>query len=150
MRVLVFGLTTLAVIVGVSVIGLQFTTHGAEEAPAPTGPRLKISGGIFDLGDVPATEVVERAITFRNSGVKPLTVSIVKVRPAPDGTCGCGVERFEVRPETVGPGDTGELVFFLKVPEGMAAMEDKMVAEIETNDPARPTLKISLVFRMDS
>jgi hypothetical protein len=29
-------------------------------------------------------------------------------------------------------------------------MEDKMVAEIATNDPARPTFKISLVFRMDS
>ncbi len=149
MRVLVFGLATLAVIVGISVIGLQFTTHGVEEGP-PSGPRLEIQGKSFDLGDVPATEVVERAIAFRNIGVEPLTVSIVKVRPAPDGTCGCGVERFEVRPVTVGPGAAGELVFFLKVPEGMAAMEDKMVAEIKTNDPARPTFKISLVFRMDS
>lgn len=29
-------------------------------------------------------------------------------------------------------------------------MEDKMIAELETNDPALPTLKIALVFRMDS
>jgi hypothetical protein len=150
MRILVFGLTTLAFVVGMSVIGLQFTTHGDEEPALLLGPRLEMMGSSFDLGDVPATEVVERAVMFRNTGVEPLRVSIVKVRPAPDGDCGCGVEGFEVRPETVGPGEAGTLVFFLKVPEGMAAMEDKMIAELETNDPARPTLKISLVFRMDS
>lgn len=150
MRLLAIGATALALVIGLSVLGLQFTTHGDEEAPPPSGPRLEISGRSFDLGDVPATEVVERAVAFRNTGVKPLKVSIVKVRPAPDGDCGCGVEGFEVRPETVGPGEGGELIFFLKVPEGMAAMEDKMIAELETNDPALPTLKISLVFRMDS
>jgi len=32
----------------------------------------------------------------------------------------------------------------------MPNMEDKMIAELQTNDPAQPTLKISLVFRMDS
>ncbi len=150
MRVLVFGLTTLAFVVGLSVIGLQFTTRGDDEPAPPLGPRLEMTGSSFDLGDVPATEVVERTIVFQNTGVEPLKVSIVKVRPAPDGDCGCGIEGFEVRPETVGPGEGGELVFFLKVPEGMAAMEDKMIAELKTNDPARPTLKISLVFRMDS
>jgi hypothetical protein len=150
MRVLVFGLTTLAVVVGLSVIGLQFTTHGDEEPEPPLGPRLEMTGSSFDLGDVPATEVVERAVVFRNTGVEPLKVSIVKVRPAPDATCGCDVEGFEVRPETVRPGEGGELVFFLKVPEGMAAMEDKMIAELTTNDPTRPTLKISLVFMLDS
>ena len=150
MRLLVAGGVSLTFIVGMSVLGLQFTTHDGGAEPPPSGPRLEISGRSFDLGDVPSTEIVERTIAFRNSGVKPLNVSIVKVRPAPDGECGCGVEGFEVRPETVGPGETGELVFFLKVPDGMAAMDDKMLAEIQTNDPARPTLKISLVFRMDS
>ena len=150
MRFLIAGAAGIIFVVGMSVIGLQFTTHGDEKPEVPDGPRLEMQGRSFDLGDVPATEVVERTIAFRNSGVQPLTVSIVKVRPAPDGDCGCGVEGFEVRPETVAPGEGGELVFFLKVPEGMAAMEDKMIAEIQTNDPARPVFKISLVFRMDS
>ncbi len=148
MRVLTFGLATVAFVVVMTAIGMQFTMHGDGNSAAPSGAQIDIAGRSFDLGDVPGTEVVERTIAFRNSGVEPLEVAILKVRPAPDGECGCGVDGFEVRPKTVAPGEGGELVFFLKVPEGMAAMEDKMVAEIQTNDPASPSFKISLVFRM--
>ncbi|HET8944635.1 MAG TPA: hypothetical protein VFO59_07630 [Dehalococcoidia bacterium] len=150
MRWLIFGAGLAAFVVVMTVVGLQFTTHGSPKSEVPVGARLQMEGRSFDLGDVPATKVVERTIPFRNTGVGALEVSIVKVRPAPDGDCGCGVEGFEVRPVSVSPGEGGELVFFLKVPEGMAAMEDKMIAELETNDPARPAFKISLVFRMDS
>ena len=150
MRWLILGTGITVFVVVMTVVGLQFTTHGAPGSEIPSGPRLEMDGRSFDLGDVPATEVVERTIPFRNTGIDPLEVSIDKVRPAPDGDCGCGVEGFAVRPQAVPPGGTGELVFLLKVPEGMPAMEDKMIAEISTNDPARPSLKISLVFRMDT
>ena len=150
MRWLIFGAGLAVFVVVMTMVGLQFTMHGDAIPEAPSGPRLEMDGRSFDLGDVPATEVVERTIPFRNTGIDPLEVSIVKVRPAPDGYCGCGVEGFEVRPRAVPPGEAGELVFLLKVPEGMPAMEDKMIAEISTNDPARPSLKISLVFKMDT
>ena len=150
MRFLLIAMGGVAFVVGMWIIGLQFTMHGDAIPEAPSGPRLEMEGRSFDLGDVPATEVVERTIPFRNTGIDPLEVSIVKVRPAPDGDCGCGVEGFEVRPALVAPGDDGELVFLLKVPEGMPNMEDKMVAELATNDPARASFKISIVFRMDS
>jgi len=149
MRFLLFGAVAVAFTVGMTVIGLQFTTHEGEQVSRAAGPRLEI-GDSFDLGDVPSTGVVERSVVFRNTGVEPLRVSIVKVRPAPDGTCGCGVEAFSVRPDTLQPGESGELVFMLRVPEGMPGMEDRMVAELETNDPARPTVKLTLVFRMES
>ncbi|HET9476810.1 MAG TPA: hypothetical protein VFP63_04905 [Dehalococcoidia bacterium] len=148
MRLLFTGIVGIAFVVVMSIIGLQFTTHGDNRAPAPTGARLELNGNSFDLGEVPPTEVVERKIDFSNTGVAPLEVSIVKVRPAPDGDCGCGVEGFEVRPESVRPGGAGELVFLLKVPDGMEAMEDKMIAELATNDPDRESLKIVIVFRM--
>jgi hypothetical protein len=45
MRVLVFGLAALAVIVRISVIGLQFTTHGVEGGP-PSGPRRKFRANL--------------------------------------------------------------------------------------------------------
>lgn len=150
MRWLIFGTGIMVFVAVMTAVGLQFTTHGTPESEVPVGPRLQLESRTFDLGDVPATEIVERTVPFRNTGVGPLEVSIVKVRPAPDGDCGCGVEGFEVRPRAVPPGERGELVFLLKVPEGMPAMEDKMIAEISTNDPARPSLKISLVFRMDT
>ena len=150
MRWLIAGTGVSVFVVAMTVVGLQFTTHRAPSSESPVGPRLQLEGRSFDLGDVPATEVVERTVTFRNTGIGRLEVSILKVRPAPDGDCGCGVEGFEVRPAAVSPGEGGELVFLLKVPEGMPNMEDKMIAELATNDPARATLKISIVFRMDS
>ena len=148
MRVLTFSVATVVFVVAMTAVGMQFTMHGDEKSAAASGPHMEIADRSFDLGDVPSTEVVERTIVFRNSGFEPLEVSIVKVRPAPDGECGCGVDGFEVRPQNVAPGEAGALVFRLKVPDGMAAMEDKMVAEIQTNDPASLSFKITLVFRM--
>ena len=92
---------------------------------APTGARLAIDGDSFELGRVGTGQPVRRSIEFRNTGVAPLELSIVKVRPAPDAACGCGVESFEVAPAAVQPGDSGELVFRLKVPEGMEGMTDR-------------------------
>ena len=139
--------------IAIGAIGLIFfSTHGDEPGSSAAfnipAPRLALNGTSFDLGEVPADRIVERTVEFQNSGQEPLTVSVVKVRAAPDAACGCGVEGFEVRPETVAPGGAGLLVFQLKVPEGMPDMEDKMVAELQTNDPAQPTLKISIIFRM--
>lgn len=137
----------------IGVIGLVFfSTHGDEPAgaasPDESAPRVVLEGRTFDLGDVPADRIVERTVEFQNAGQEPLNVSIVKVRAAPDAACGCGVEGFEVRPASVDPGGAGQLVFQLKVPVGMPDMEDRMVAELQTNDPARPAFKITIVFRM--
>ena len=114
----------------------------------PPGARLAIDGDSFDLGSVATGQSVRRSIEFRNTGVAPLEVSIVKVRPAPNAECGCGVESFEVAPTAVQPGDSGEMVFRLKVPEGMEGMTDKMLAQLESNDPTKPKLTITLIFEM--
>lgn len=155
MRLLLILGGVVSVAIGVGVIGLVFfSTHGSQPASSAVfnmpAPRIALNGKSFDLGEVPADRIVERTVEFRNSGEEPLSVSIVKVRPAPDAACGCGVEDFEVRPESIGPQEAGQLVFMLKVPTGMPDMEDKMVAELKTNDPTRPTLTISIVFRMAS
>jgi len=112
------------------------------------GPRLVMDGDSFEMGDIQVDQVIQRSVQFRNEGDAPLTVSIVKVRPAPDAACGCGVERYEVRPAAVQPGATGELVFTLKVPEGMGSMQDTMLAELASNDPSAPTKVITLIFKM--
>ena len=116
--------------------------------PAPPGARLAIDGDSFDLGSIRTGQSVRRSIEFRNTGVAPLEVSIVKVRPAPDAECGCGVESFEVAPAAVPPGDSGEMVFQLKAPEGMEGMTDTMLAQLESNDPTKPSLTIELTFEM--
>jgi hypothetical protein len=100
------------------------------------------------MGDIKVGQIMQRSVEFRNEGDAPLKVSIVKVRPAPDAACGCGVEAYQVRPATVQPGVRGELVFTLKVPEGMESMQDKMLVELESNDPAQASETITVVFNM--
>ena len=115
------------------------------------GPRLGLAGDEFDLGAIEWEVSVERTVPFQNEGEEPLTVTIAKVRPAPDAACGCGVEGSEVRPATVAPGGTGELVFTLRAPESMRPMgfmRDKMLVELESNDPAARARTITLLFDM--
>ena len=115
---------------------------------AGASPRLVLDGDEFDLGVVAPRRQVERTIAFSNGGQEPLAVSITKVRAAPDAACGCGVEGFEVRPGLVEPGGSGSLVFQLLAPEGMPAMQDKMLAELSSNDPDKERITITLLFRM--
>lgn len=115
----------------------------------PDGPRLQLGDGRFDLGTITAGKSVERSIPFQNAGTAPLAVSIQKVRPAPDAACGCGVEGFEVRPEVVPPGESGNLVFSLRVPEGMEAMEDTMYAVLETNEPGKQEVTVEFTMWME-
>lgn len=128
-----------------SLLALAAACGGSSES---TGARLMMDGDSFDVGTVAVGETVERTVEFRNEGPEPLAVSIVKVRPAPDSDCGCGVEAFEVRPETVPPGGTGELVFTLRVPEGMENSVDRMTVELESNDSSDPERTITLIFSM--
>ena len=139
--------SVVALILGL-LVALTATATGACGGQAPPGARLAIDGDSFDLGSIATGESVRRSIEFRNTGVAPLELSIVKVRPAPDAECGCGVESFEVAPAAVPPGDSGEMVFQLKVPEGMEGMTDTMLAQLESNDPTKPKLTITLIFEM--
>ncbi len=138
--------TAFTAIVVAALLALAAACGGDGEPPA--GPRLVMDGDSFDVGAITIGETVERTIEFSNGGQEPLTVSIVKVRPAPDADCGCGVEGFEVRPEEVPPGGIGELVFTLRAPEGMENTQDKMRVELESNDPANPQRTITLIFNM--
>ena len=113
-----------------------------------SGPRLALASDSFDLGEVKAGGSVERTIEFRNEGTRPLEVTIADVRSGTKLGCECWVDEFEVRPEVVEPGASGQLVFKLKSPEGMQEMEDTLLADLRVNDPERPLVTISLRFRM--
>jgi hypothetical protein len=140
-----YGLRSFAAIAFVAAAGLFAACGGGGPS---TAPGLALDAAAFDLGEVPVDQTVERTVSFANDGQEPLKVSIVKVRPAPNAACGCGVEGSEVRPEVVDPGQRGELVFKLRAPEGMPNMQDIMLAELASNDPDQPSLTISLVFQM--
>ena len=118
------------IVPGLGLVAVALIAGACGGQHAPPGARLAIDGDSFDLGSIATGQSVRRSIEFRNTGVAPLEVSIVKVRPAPNAECGCGVESFEVAPAAVPPGDRGELVFQLKVPDGMEGMTDTMLAQV--------------------
>ena len=84
------AITIVALIAGLALLALAACGGGNQNQPA-AGPRLGLAGDEFDLGDIGWNQSVERTVGFQNDGQEPLTVSIVKVRPAPDAACGCGV-----------------------------------------------------------
>ena len=135
----------------VIVVALFLAACGGEGAPSDR-PRLAFDDDEFDLGHIGWEEAVERTVPFRNEGLEPLTVSIVKVRAAPGAACGCGVERSEVRPAAVPAGGAGELVFTLRAPESMKKameeMRDEMLVELQSNDPASWQRTITVIFTM--
>ena len=126
-------------------VALAAACGGGGQAP---GPHLSLDGDSFDLGEIRAGEAVQRLVEFRNEGDAPLTVAIVKVRPAPETACGCGVEAFSVDQPRVAPGEKGNLVFSLKVPDGTRAMKDVMLVELQTNDPGKSQHTITIKFRV--
>ena len=126
-------------------VALAAACGGVSQAP---GPHLSLDGDSFDLGEIKAGEAVQRLVEFRNEGDAPLTVTIVKVRPAPETACGCGVEAFSVDQPRVAPGEKGNLVFSLKVPDGTRAMKDVMLVELQTNDPDKSQHTITIKFRV--
>ena len=126
-------------------VALAAACGGGGQAP---GPHLSLDGDSFDLGEIRAGEAVQRLVEFRNEGNAPLTVAIVKVRPAPETACGCGVEAFSVDEPRVAPGEKGNLVFSLKVPDGTRAMKDVMLVELQTNDPDKSQHTVTIKFRV--
>ena len=135
----------MAVVVAAAIALFVACGGGGETA---SGPRLALDGDSFDLGVVKAGASIQRTIDFGNEGTQPLEVTIADVRSATKLGCECWVDEFEVRPEIVEPGASGQLVFKLKSPEGMQEMEDTLLADLKVNDPERPLLTISLTFRM--
>ena len=66
--------------------------------PAPPGARLAIDGDSFDLGSIRTGQSVRRSIEFRNTGVAPLEVSIVKVRRRLTPNAAAAWNRSRLRP----------------------------------------------------
>ena len=71
----------LSVIVLAALLALAAACGGGTEPPS--GPRLVMDGESFNVGVITIGEEVERTIEFSNGGQEPLTVSILKIRPAP-------------------------------------------------------------------
>lgn len=121
--------------------------HGAEEAPlqflqegriAPVEasqgvPKLQFDSTVYDFGRVSLPGPQKGKFTFKNAGDGVLKIE------KPKTSCGCTVAG--VTPDTLEPGQTGELVFELNI-TGRGLLQKNIY--VTSNDPQSPQITLTV------
>ena len=100
-------------------------------------PRIYFDQTVFDFGKTSQVATVTGIFTFQNTGD-----GILKIEP-PKPSCGCTAA--EVKPDTLQPGETGELPFTLNLGQYRAMLEKRIT--VRSNDPKTP--EINLAIKVD-
>ena len=107
--------------------------RAAADEPEPV-PRVEVDDPVHDFGTVEQGTVVEHVFKLRNTGRAALRVDHVK------GTCACTVG--VATGEAIVPGD--EAWVTVQLDTGRLAGHTTKTATIYTNDPATPTVPVTL------
>jgi len=110
---------------------------GCLGALAAGAPKLQFEQTVYDFGKTSQVETVSGVFKFKNTGD-----GILKVEP-PKPSCGCTIA--SLKPDTLKPGESGELTFTLNLGRARAALE-KHIA-VSSNDPQTP--EASLIIKAD-
>jgi hypothetical protein len=106
-------------------------------ALAEGAPKIQFDKTVYDFGVVTQAAQLSGTFAFTNAGDAVLKVE----KPAP--TCGCTVAG--IKPDTLQPGEKGELTFTLNIPPNRIKLEKQIV--VASNDPENP--KVSLTIKAD-
>src|SRR6185369_9558232 len=100
-------------------------------------PKIQFVETVYDFGKTSQVENVTGVFKFKNTGDATLKLE------APKPSCGCTVA--ELKPDTLAPGESGELTFTLNLGNAKAQMEKHI--EVASNDPLTPD--VSLTIKVD-
>ena len=114
-----------------------WTSAWCVAALADGTPKIQFEQMIYDFGKVAQVETVSGTFKFKNVGD-----GILKVEP-PKPSCGCTIAGL--KPDTLKPGESGELSFTLNLGHAKTLMEKHI--SVTSNDPQ--TRDISLTIRVD-
>ena len=103
-------------------------------ARAAGAPRIQFDRSVYDFGVTTLVDSVTGTFTFQNVGDGVLELG----KPKP--SCGCTVA--SVKPETLNPGEKGELVFTIKV--GTAAQRLDKEIYVPSNDPQNSNVVLGI------
>ena len=103
-------------------------------ALAEGSPRIQFEQTVFDFGKTSQVATVSGVFKFKNVGD-----GILKVEP-PKPSCGCTVA--ELKPDTLPPGETGELAFTLHLGQVKAQFDKRIM--VKSNDPQTPEVSLSI------
>lgn len=99
-------------------------------------PKIQFTTNFFDFGKVTATETMSGEFTFKNIGD-----GVLKVDP-PQASCDC--TEPVVRPDTIAPGETGKILYTIKLER---ALNGQRTIRVHSNDPETPF--VTLTMQMD-
>ena len=119
---------------GVVVTFAASTLRAAEEGKVEKGtPRIQFETNFFDLGKITARESVSGSFKFRNAGD-----AVLKVDP-PQASCDCTEPR--VKPDTLAPGETGEVTYTIKLERPLTGQR---FIRVHSNDPQTPSVQLNI------
>ncbi len=111
------------------------TPSVAATAPAP---KLQFDKTVYDFGTTSLVDSVTGTFTFQNTGAGDLKIE----KPQP--SCGCTIA--SVKPDSLKPGEKGELVFTVRVAGQRGPLEKHIT--VPSNDPLTPKVSLSIKAEM--
>jgi len=103
-------------------------------ALAEGAPKIEFEQTVYDFGKTSQVATVSGVFKFRNAGDGVLKVESLKP------SCGCTVA--ELKPDTLPPGETGELAFTLHLGQVKAQFDKRIM--VKSNDPQTPEVSLSI------
>lgn len=95
-------------------------------------PKIQFEQTVYDFGKTSQVATVSGVFKFKNTGE-----GVLKLEP-PKPACGCTLT--ELKPDTLQPGESGELAFTLHLGQ-VKAQFDKSIA-VKSNDPQTPEVTL--------
>ncbi len=106
-------------------------------ATVQAAPKIQFNLTTYDFGKTSQVASVSGVFTYTNTGDATLVLQ------PPQPSCGCTVAAL--KPNTLAPGDSGELSFTLNLGQAKTTMEKHI--SVKSNDPLTP--EVSLIIRVD-
>jgi hypothetical protein len=96
-------------------------------------PKIHFETNFFDFGKVAPAEMVAGVFTFKNAGTGLLKVEA----PQP----GCDCTTAEVKPDTLAPGESGVILYHVKLDR---ALKGQRFIRVRSNDPRDPIVELTV------
>lgn len=96
-------------------------------------PKIQFETNFYDFGKITASETIFGEFKFKNTGD-----GVLKVAP-PEPSCDC-TQPF-VNPDTLAPGQSGEIVYSIKLDR---ALSGQRYIRVRSNDPDTPVLQLTM------
>ena len=114
------------------------TIHATEATPSPVNqrgpaPRIQFETNLFDFGTLTTVETISGVFKFKNIGDAILKIGL------PGTSCDC--TEAKVKPDTLAPGESGELSYTIKLERALNGERHIMVP---SNDPKTPLAQLEI------